>query len=296
MNTITDVLSGLATFCAVEADCRDVLPALQELSVDVCAGDPPFLPRVHAGQARMVDGGASRGGGVASADLGFGHLTEDLRSFVAREIARTTKRWTLLKSDMEGTQDWRLALEAASLRWVRTGFWDKIGAQPQFSGDRPAAPGEGIAIAHAAGERLRWNGGGKHAIWRYPVVRGAERVHPTQTPVEMWEEIVADFTDPGELIGDWFCGSGALGVAVVRLNLQNPMLPPRRYIGVDRGCNWEVVRPEGEKQACPRCASGDGPHLGKPWAEIASEWIAAEAHGISTAERVTRAAGQLPMF
>jgi modification methylase len=40
------------------------------------------------------------------------------------------------------------------------------------------------------------------------------------------EALVADFTDPGDIILDPFCGSGTTGVAAIRLG--------RRFVGIER--------------------------------------------------------------
>jgi site-specific DNA-methyltransferase (adenine-specific) len=257
MSTIGDVLSGRAQWAVLEADCSMVLPMLPERSVDHVIGDPPFSARVHAGQSRQ-DGD----GGVVPVGLGFGPLDAWLRDAVAGEAIRAARRWVVLKSDLEGTSTWLQSLEAAGARWTRFGVWWKDCAQPQFTGDRPANGLEGMAIAHAPGIRMRWNGGGKHARWRHPIARG-DRVHPTETPISLWMEILADFTDPGELVLDPFCGSGSLGIACVRLG--------RRYLGMDNGKDAN----------------------GKPWAEWAREGIRAEEQGLS---RGPARVGQMGLF
>lgn len=258
MSTIGDVLSGQAQWVVLEADCAEVLPFLPPRSVDHIISDPPFSARVHSGQSRL-DGL----GGVEELDLGFASLSPALRNIVAEHSMRAGRRWTLLKSDLSGTAAWESDLSANGARFTRFGVWWKEGAQPQFTGDRPANGAEGIAIAHApSGGRMRWNGGGKHARWMHPIAR-EDRVHTTQTPLSLWLEIVEDFTDPGELILDPFCGSGSLGIACVRLG--------RRYIGIDNGKDAQ----------------------GKPWAEWAREGIQAEEQGVS---RGAARAGQLGLF
>jgi site-specific DNA-methyltransferase (adenine-specific) len=96
---------------------------------------------------------------------------------------------------------------------------------PQVTGDRPAQGDEAIVIAHVPG-RKRWNGGGKTAIYPFPLANGDGRIHPTQKPEALLEALVRDFTDPGELVLDPFAGSGTTGVACKRLG--------RRFVG------WET--------------------------------------------------------
>jgi site-specific DNA-methyltransferase (adenine-specific) len=49
-------------------------------------------------------------------------------------------------------------------------------------------------------------------------------------------ELVADFTDPGDLVLDPFCGSGTTGVACLRLG--------RRFIGVEKDATYAAVARE----------------------------------------------------
>ena len=58
---------------------------------------------------------------------------------------------------------------------------------------------------------------------RYPIdvldfarPHGAERFHPTQKPVDLLERLVRLFTEPGDVVGDPFFGSGATARACLR--------------------------------------------------------------------------------
>lgn len=52
---------------------------------------------------------------------------------------------------------------------------------------------------------MKWSGGGRRAVWRENVVRGA---HKTEKPLRLLVELVRLFTDPRETILDPFMGSG----------------------------------------------------------------------------------------
>ena len=55
---------------------------------------------------------------------------------------------------------------------------------------------------------------------------GAERTgYPTQKPLKLLERIIRASSNPGDLVADFFCGSGTTGVAAKRLG--------RRYLLVD---------------------------------------------------------------
>src|SRR5699024_9309322 len=131
--------------------CEDVLPTLEP--VDVTITDPPYSEHTHksvrSAKMHTNDRGGRYGADVRrNVDLGFEHLSPELRATVSTELARLTKRWALVFSDVESDHLWRSDLESAGLDYVRTGAWVKVGSTPQFSGDRPATGFEAITIVH----------------------------------------------------------------------------------------------------------------------------------------------------
>lgn len=52
-----------------------------------------------------------------------------------------------------------------------------------------------------------------------------KKIHPTQKPVELFQRLITDGTDCGDVVLDCFMGSGACGVACVRLE--------REFIGFE---------------------------------------------------------------
>lgn len=225
-------------------DCREVLPTLGV--VEHVITDPPYArdvyvrltqPNTNAGsetykrlsvpavgkQGRPIHdlktGSLAR---MAAGDIGS--IDEQLEE-VAGHIARLTKRWALVFSDVETIQRWRSALEAGGMRYVRTGAWAKPDAMPQMSGDRPAVGFEPATICHAKGP-MQWNGGGRPALWIYNTCKGADRPdHPCPKPEELMDKLVFDFTDYMETVLDPFMGSGTTLVAAKRLG--------RKAIGIE---------------------------------------------------------------
>lgn len=208
---------------------------------DVVITDPPYSRHVHENQKRIV--GKRK---VAKEDLGFSHLTPALRRGVARELARVTRRWALVFCATEQAHLWRNSLIAAGMRYVRTGFWRKLLAQPQISGDRPSVVTEAIVIAHHPRHRLYWNGHGAPAFWDAPLEEapwwdapvahgtrsnegGSKRFHTTQKPLLLLDQLVRQFSDAGETVFDPFSGSATTGAAAIRLG--------RHY----RGCELDAT-------------------------------------------------------
>lgn len=201
-------------------DMRDVLPTLDASERTHTITDPPYSEHVHtyARQGASIRDGISR-----NVDLGFGHLTPDVRLAAAQQIARLTTRWALVFSDAESQHLWQADLESCGMQHVRVGAWIKVGCTPQFTGDRPAAGFEAIEIAHRPG-RKRWNGGGSHAVWSVPIDlnrdRKTPRDHTTQKPLKLMTQLVSLFADRGDTILDPFMGSGTTLVAAKRCGMR----------------------------------------------------------------------------
>jgi len=213
-------------------DCLEGLRTLADKSVDVTITDPPYEAEVHGAGRRVRDPGGAKGASkyrkCVDAPLPFAAISEGLRGGVALEIARVTKRWTLVFCQVEASQRWAQALIAGGLDYVRTMVWIKPDGQPQFTGDRPGIGYESIVVAHAKG-RKRWNGGGRLGVLEFcKNVTHEKSPHPTTKPLPLMRELVSLFTDTGELVLDPFAGSGSTLVACKQLG--------RRAIG------WELDR------------------------------------------------------
>lgn len=182
-------------------DCREILPTLPK--VDVVVTDPPYSARTHAGARTAVNN--NDGGRVL---VTFDSLDAAQFEAVARMLLAAAERWVVMTCDHAHAAllfDWP--------EFVRLGAWVKHAPMPQLTGDRPASGHESIAILHGAGKK-RWNGGSKAAIWRHTVLKNpADCLVPTQKPLPLVADLVADFTEAGATVCDPFMGSGTTGEA-----------------------------------------------------------------------------------
>lgn len=248
--TLAEVLAGSATWTVVEADCRSVTDRLIEGGgVDHVICDPPFTDRTSK-NARTNNNWLPQSD--AHAFIDFAGITP--ADFVPTLLV-AARRWVIAFCALEQLGEYAAT---SGKSWVRAGVWGKPDGAPQFTGDRPAQSAEGIAIMHRPGKK-RWNNGGGRGLWIESVVQSrAEFEHPTPKPLDLMLTLVTQFTDPGELVLDAFCGSGTTGVACLRLG--------RRFIGIEKS---------------------------PAYAAVARERLRAEANGLSLRDA---RAGQLPMF
>lgn len=194
-------------------DCLEVLPSI--LEADHFLTDPPYARDVYiralgnnTHQGSATPDRLYKGPGLAKLAAGdIGHVDELIEP-VSAHLARLTQRWGVVFSDAETTWRWRRDLEAAGMRYVRTGAWVKPDPMPQMTGDRPCVGFEPCTIVHHQGP-MRWNGGGHAALWTHFTAKGFGRPdHPCPKPLPLMLQLVRQFTDPGETILDPFMGSG----------------------------------------------------------------------------------------
>ena len=219
-------------------DCREVLPTLAP--VDHVITDPPYEVEAHTKGRRVKRMGIAvqdkwafidRSGTPRYEVLEFPPITEAQRDDCAQHFARVCQRWALVFCQAEAAHKWEAAMTTSGLTRRRWCVWTKPDGQPQMSGDRPGVGYETIVACHARG-RSRWNGGGRLGVFLYskqsdPLLqpgRGSAP-HPTTKPEPLMSELVALFTDPGDIILDPFMGSGTTLVAAKRLG--------RKAIGIE---------------------------------------------------------------
>lgn len=217
------------------------LRGCDEGQVDVVLTDPPYSEHVHANMSggtamkHHVESGGR--GGIPRVELPF----EALAGYeFAADLIRVARRWAISFCAVEDFGAYRATVTDA---WVRGGIWYKPNSMGQLTGDRPAAAYEGLAIMHRK-VRKHWNGRGSFAYWaadsdEFPSeeahfvcngTRGEAGRHPNQKPLALCLELVAKFTNRGDLVLDPFCGSGRIGEACMALG--------RRYVGLERDAAW----------------------------------------------------------
>lgn len=76
---------------------------------------------------------------------------------------------------------------------------------------------------------------------------GTQTAFSTPKPVRLLDRILRIATNPGDLVLDFFAGSGTTAHAVLRMNAEKPDEPPRRFILVS---NTEATADEPEKNLC----------------------------------------------
>jgi site-specific DNA-methyltransferase (adenine-specific) len=218
-----DPLNGLAT--------------LADNSVDVTLTDPPYSDNLYSRTRtnkwdprhpdKDVQKAQKSAHVLASRRIG---AIEAILEEVCEHLLRLTRRWILIFCDDELAHKWREALGSA---YVRTGLWVKTDPMPQLTGDRPAQGHEAFVLGHRPGQK-RWNGGGRPGTYLVGTCKGKARPnHPCPKPLALMRQLVADFSEPGELVLDPFTGSGTTGVACRELG--------RNFVGWEKDPEYHAL-------------------------------------------------------
>jgi site-specific DNA-methyltransferase (adenine-specific) len=212
-------------------DCLEIMPSLGPVSHIIC--DPPYESRLHDAKAHLSD--LRKDAGPELKEIDFTAIDEIRPAFVELASAQC-EGWFIAFCTVEGVARWADEINPSPLKYKRACFWIKPDCTPQLNGQGPAQGGECFVTAWAGTGHARWNSGGKRGVYTHNV-NGAQRDgrHPTEKPISLMAEIIADFTKPGDTILDPFMGSGTTGIAAARAR--------RNFIGIERDPKYfEVAR------------------------------------------------------
>lgn len=203
-------------------DCLEIMPTLGPVSHIIC--DPPYESKLHDAKAHLSN--LRKDAGPELKEIDFSAIDAIRDPFVALAAAQC-EGWFIAFCTVEGVAKWADAINPSPLKYKRACVWIKPDSTPQLNGQCPAQGAENFVCAWAGTGHSRWNAGGKRGVYTH-CVNNSERegTHPTEKPRRLMSEIIADFTNPDELILDPFMGSGTTGVSAV--------MAGRRFIGIEK--------------------------------------------------------------
>lgn len=197
-------------------DCLEIIPDIGRVGSVIT--DPPYS---QAYQAKW--GAAKRRDGVKmDTSLPFSGVDLMLPVLV-EQVARSCEGWGVFFTNVEGIQDWLGALSTWKPDNVLA--WVKPDCTPRLNGEGPARGFEPAVTCWFGEGRRKWNSGGKRGVYTHLVNSGRYGGHPTEKPIPLMRELLADFTEPGEIVLDPFMGGGTTGVACAKMD--------RSFIGIE---------------------------------------------------------------
>lgn len=216
----------------IEGDCLAAMQALPHESVEAVITDPPYSSGArrdaHKGLRRSMNRGTEDAEWFATDDLTTNGFT-----WLMRACAVERARVLVPGGHVLVFIDWRMAaalsgaIESADLRHLGLLVWNKT-----YFGMGSCFRNQHELVLHFTK--------GQHAppqrrdvgnvLSHKPIRRGT---HPTEKPVALMEDLVSVVAPPGGLVLDPFTGSGATGVAALRLG--------RRFLGIERDARYAAA-------------------------------------------------------
>lgn len=204
----------------LEIQCSSYQEYTLPEQADALITDPPYGARTHVGHDSGGPQILSATGQTTRRELGYSHFTPEL----ARDLVIRTK---------DIVRGWRVIFTSHDLVDAYMRAYEEIGLYsfapvpvikpvPRLLGDGPASWATYLCVARPRTQAFRTWGclPGAYIGDRAPKgsIIGAKGE-------KLMAEIVRDYTNPGDLVYDPFCGSGTTGVACLSQG--------RRFVGVE---------------------------------------------------------------
>ena len=201
-------------------DCFEVMKRIPDGSIDLILTDPPYNIARKNNFHTMGRSGIDFG----EWDKGFDQLA--WLECIPRLLHKDGS--VVIFNDWKNIGEIAKRLESLGMTIKDMLRWEKTNPMPRNRDRRYITDFECAIWMVKKGAKWqfhRLNNAYQRPAFKYPVVAGASKVHPTQKPVELMEEIIKIHSAPGNLVLDPFSGSGSTGVACVNTG--------RNFIGIE---------------------------------------------------------------
>ena len=203
-------------------DCMDGFKKIPDRSVHLLLADPPY------GISRELNCKGQRLGTTAKLNFDFGEWDKLDNKWVG-EALKKTKGWAVIfcaKRDIG--RYWEL-LEKEGFIGIDALVWQKPDPVPLNGKSKFLNAWESAIIGKR--NSAFWGGYCTHNIIKCQAPKGKDRIHPTQKPLKLIQELIRLTTKENDIVLDPFMGSGTLPVVA--------KMHGRKFIGIDN--NEEFV-------------------------------------------------------
>ena len=220
----------LQNFRVETADYHNFMISLPVKSVDLILTDPPYCISKKTGFLSVINGEKKF---AVSMDFGQWDQTEVNLEDMAKTFYDALRRGgtAIVWYDIWKIGKLKEAMESAGFKMIRQIIWQKTNPVPLNMRATYLSNSREMAVAGVKGGKPTFNSEYDSGIYEYPIPRhNGNRMHPTQKPLLLFEDLVKKHSNTGDLIVDPFLGSGTTGVAAVRNS--------RRFVGCDVDNNY----------------------------------------------------------
>lgn len=200
-------------------DCLEGFKQLDDNSVDLVLTDPPY----NISKENRFNSMGRKGIDFGEWDKGFNQV--DWIKAVAPKVKKGGS--IVIFNSVQNIGTVIDALEANGFTYKQLGFYRKTNPMPR-NRDRLYVTATEVFIWAVKGRGWTFNRQREtyeNAIFDYPTVHHKERIHSTQKPVGLMEDLIKIHSNEGDLVLDCFSGSASTLIAAKNLN--------RSYIGFE---------------------------------------------------------------
>lgn len=212
-------------YAVMVSDYRDFMGSLSVASVDLILTDPPYCISKKTGFKDVVNGEKRF---AVSMDFGeWDQVEVDLES-MATGLYRSLRRGgtAIVWYDLWKVGKLKEAMEMAGFKMLRQIIWQKTNPVPLNQRATYLSNSREMAVVGVKVGKPTFNSKYDTGVYRYPIPRHkGKRIHPTQKPLHLFEDLIQKHSNIDDLVVDPFLGSGTTGVAAVK-NF-------RRFMGCD---------------------------------------------------------------
>lgn len=218
------------------SDYQKFMDFLPDGSVDLILTDPPYCISKKTGFSEVVNGVQRF---AVSMDFGSWDHVEINLDDMAKVFYKSLRRGgtAIVWYDLWKIGKVKDAMESAGFKMIRQIIWQKTNPVPLNMRATYLSNSREMAVVGVKVGKPTFNSKYDSGIYKYPIPRHkGKRQHPTQKPLELFEELVRKHSKDGDLVVDPFLGAGTTGVAAVR-NF-------RRFAGCDIDANYVRISQE----------------------------------------------------
>lgn len=218
------------------ADYQEFMMALPDKSVDLILTDPPYCISKKTGFSAVVNGEKRF---AVSMDFGQWDQTEINLEDMANTFYGVLRRGgtAIVWYDIWKIGKLKEAMESAGFKMIRLIIWQKTNPVPLNMKATYLSNSREMAVSGVKVGKPTFNSEYDSGIYEYPIPRhNGNRMHPTQKPLLLFEDLIQKHSNTGDLVVDPFIGSGTTGVAAFR-NF-------RKFTGCDLDDNYAKIARE----------------------------------------------------
>ena len=207
-------------------DYTDLLARLESGNIDLVLTDPPYTISKNTGFKNCGTRGVKR----LRVNMDFGEWDKSMIDLpqLARLVYSCLRKGgtAIIWYDLWKLSYLSQAMLEAGFKQRRLIVWEKSNPVPLNQRVNYLTNSREIALLGVKGSNPTFNEKYHSGVFRMPIPRdGGKRLHPTQKPLQLFNELVRIHSNPNNIIVDPFLGSGTTAVAAVSNN--------RKFIGGD---------------------------------------------------------------